>query len=43
MTLVEKTLEDETFLTLAMKVLLVENIDMLLDHGASTHTTNSKT
>ncbi|XP_023275680.1 ankyrin repeat and SOCS box protein 15 isoform X1 [Seriola lalandi dorsalis] len=42
LTLEEKTLEGETFLTLAVKASLVENVKMLLDHGASPHTTNSK-
>lgn len=42
LTLEEKTLEGETFLTLAVKAGLVENVKMLLDHGASPHTTNSK-
>ncbi|XP_040894354.1 ankyrin repeat and SOCS box protein 15 isoform X2 [Toxotes jaculatrix] len=37
----EKTLDGETFLTLAVKAGLVENVKMLLDHGASPHTTNS--
>ncbi|XP_041852955.1 ankyrin repeat and SOCS box protein 15 [Melanotaenia boesemani] len=42
LTLEEKTLEGETFLTLAVKAGLVENVKMLLAHGASPHTTNSK-
>uniref|UniRef100_A0A3Q1CQI7 Ankyrin repeat and SOCS box containing 15a n=1 Tax=Amphiprion ocellaris TaxID=80972 RepID=A0A3Q1CQI7_AMPOC len=42
LTLEEKTLEGETFLTSAVKAGLVENVKMLLDHGASLHTTNSK-
>ncbi|XP_059191008.1 ankyrin repeat and SOCS box protein 15-like [Centropristis striata] len=42
LTLEEKTSEGETFLTLAVKAGLVENVKMLLDHGASPHTTNSK-
>ncbi|CAK6974694.1 ankyrin repeat and SOCS box protein 15-like [Scomber scombrus] len=42
LTLEEKSLEGETFLTLAVKAGLVENVKMLLDHGASPHTTNSK-
>ncbi|XP_049430168.1 ankyrin repeat and SOCS box protein 15-like isoform X1 [Epinephelus fuscoguttatus] len=42
LTLEEKTSGGETFLTLAVKAGLVENVTMLLDHGASPHTTNSK-
>ncbi|KAM7397308.1 hypothetical protein PAMP_020292 [Pampus punctatissimus] len=42
LTLEEKSLEGETFLTLAVKAGLVENVKMLLDHGASPHTTNDK-
>ncbi|KAM9352623.1 ankyrin repeat and SOCS box protein 15 [Symphorus nematophorus] len=42
LTLEEKTSDGETFLTLAVKAGLVENVKMLLDHGASPHTTNSK-
>ncbi|XP_033181901.1 ankyrin repeat and SOCS box protein 15-like [Anabas testudineus] len=42
LTLEEKTPEGETFLTSAVKVGLVENVKMLLEHGASPHTTNSK-
>ncbi|XP_037624418.1 ankyrin repeat and SOCS box protein 15 isoform X1 [Sebastes umbrosus] len=42
LTLEEKTSEGETFLTLAVKAGLVENVKMLLDHGASPHTTNNK-
>ncbi|XP_027128806.1 ankyrin repeat and SOCS box protein 15 isoform X1 [Larimichthys crocea] len=42
LTLEEKTSEGETFLTLAVKAGLLENVKMLLDHGASPHTTNSK-
>lgn len=42
LTLEEKTAEGETFLTLAVKGGLVENVKMLLDHGASPHTTNGK-
>ncbi|XP_042352709.1 ankyrin repeat and SOCS box protein 15 [Plectropomus leopardus] len=42
LTLEEKTSEGETFLTLAVKAGLVENVKMLLNHGASPHTTNSK-
>lgn len=41
LTLEEKSLEGETFLTLAVKAGLVENVKMLLDHGASPHNTNS--
>ncbi|CAJ1056037.1 ankyrin repeat and SOCS box protein 15 [Xyrichtys novacula] len=41
LTLEEKTLEGETFLTLAVKDDLVENVKLLLHHGASPHTTNS--
>ncbi|KAK2842773.1 hypothetical protein Q5P01_012973 [Channa striata] len=42
LTLEEKTSEGETLLTLAVRAGLVENVKMLLDHGASPHTTNSK-
>uniref|UniRef100_UPI0037E7D91D ankyrin repeat and SOCS box protein 15-like n=1 Tax=Semicossyphus pulcher TaxID=241346 RepID=UPI0037E7D91D len=42
LTLEEKTSEGETFLTLAVKDGLVENVKMLLKHGASPHTTNSR-
>ncbi|XP_030280433.1 ankyrin repeat and SOCS box protein 15 isoform X2 [Sparus aurata] len=42
MTLEEKTSDGETFLTLAVKAGLAENVKMLLDHGASPHTTNSR-
>ncbi|KAM6937922.1 LOW QUALITY PROTEIN: uncharacterized protein FYW49_000176 [Xenentodon cancila] len=42
LTLEEKTLEGETFLTLAAKAGLVDNVKMLLEHGASPHTTNGK-
>ncbi|XP_047452604.1 ankyrin repeat and SOCS box protein 15 isoform X2 [Mugil cephalus] len=42
LTLEEKTLDGETFLTSAVKAGLVENVKTLLDHGASPHTTNSK-
>ncbi|XP_039987800.1 ankyrin repeat and SOCS box protein 15-like isoform X2 [Xiphias gladius] len=42
LTLEEKTPEGETFLTLAVKASLLENAKMLLDHGASPHTTNGK-
>ncbi|XP_008287789.1 ankyrin repeat and SOCS box protein 15 isoform X2 [Stegastes partitus] len=42
LSLEEKTLEGETFLTSAVKAGFVENVKMLLDHGASPHTTNSK-
>ncbi|XP_070686951.1 ankyrin repeat and SOCS box protein 15-like isoform X2 [Pempheris klunzingeri] len=42
LSLEEKTSEGETFLTLAVKAGLMENVKMLLDHGASPHTTNSK-
>ncbi|XP_061578679.1 ankyrin repeat and SOCS box protein 15 [Cololabis saira] len=42
LTLEEKTLEGETFLTLAVKAGLVENVKMLLEHGASPHTANGK-
>lgn len=42
LTLEEKTLDGETFLTLAVNAGLVENVKMLLNHGASPHTTNSQ-
>ncbi|KAM7415339.1 hypothetical protein PAMA_019932 [Pampus argenteus] len=42
LTLEETSLDGETFLTLAVKAGLVENVKMLLDHGASPHTTNDK-
>nr|XP_043891235.1 ankyrin repeat and SOCS box protein 15 isoform X1 [Solea senegalensis] len=42
LTLEEKTAEGETFLTLAVKSSFLENVTMLLEHGASPHTTNSK-
>lgn len=42
LTLEEKTSDGETFLTLAVKAGLAENVKMLLDHGASPHTTNSR-
>ncbi|XP_008309807.1 ankyrin repeat and SOCS box protein 15-like isoform X2 [Cynoglossus semilaevis] len=42
LTLEEKTAEGETFLTLAVKANLVENVKMLLEHGASPHTTNGR-
>ncbi|XP_028286389.1 ankyrin repeat and SOCS box protein 15 isoform X2 [Parambassis ranga] len=42
LTLEEKTVEGETFLTLAVKAGLVTNVKMLLDHGASPHTTSSR-
>uniref|UniRef100_A0A8D2ZK20 Ankyrin repeat and SOCS box containing 15 n=1 Tax=Scophthalmus maximus TaxID=52904 RepID=A0A8D2ZK20_SCOMX len=42
LTLEEQTPEGETFLTLAVKAGLVKNVKILLDHGASPHTTNSK-
>lgn len=42
LTLEETTPEGETFLTLAVKAGLEENVKMLLDHGASPHTTNTK-
>ncbi|XP_053742767.1 ankyrin repeat and SOCS box protein 15 [Synchiropus splendidus] len=42
LTLEETTLDGETFLTLAVKAGLEENVKLLLDHGASPHTTNSK-
>ncbi len=41
LSLEEKTSEGETFLTLAVKAGLVENVKMLLDHGASPHTANN--
>lgn len=40
LTLEEKTSDGETFLTLAAKAGLVENVKTLLEHGASPHTTN---
>ncbi|XP_037836751.1 dynein heavy chain 12, axonemal isoform X4 [Kryptolebias marmoratus] len=42
LTLQEKTLEGETFLTLAVKAGLVENVKILLEHGASPQITNSR-
>uniref|UniRef100_A0A673B7M6 Ankyrin repeat and SOCS box containing 15a n=1 Tax=Sphaeramia orbicularis TaxID=375764 RepID=A0A673B7M6_9TELE len=42
LTLEEQTLEGETFLTSAVKAGLVENVKMLLEHGASPNTTNAK-
>ncbi|XP_028305687.1 ankyrin repeat and SOCS box protein 15 isoform X2 [Gouania willdenowi] len=42
LSLEEQTLEGETFLTLAVKAGLVENVRMLLHHGASCHTTNRR-
>uniref|UniRef100_A0A3Q3N1T2 Ankyrin repeat and SOCS box containing 15a n=1 Tax=Mastacembelus armatus TaxID=205130 RepID=A0A3Q3N1T2_9TELE len=42
LTLEETTAEGETFLTLAVKAGLVENVKMLLDHGASPHTPNGR-
>ncbi|KAM3870517.1 uncharacterized protein asb15a [Diretmus argenteus] len=42
MTLEERTADGDTFLTLAVKAGLVENVEILLDHGASPQTTNSK-
>uniref|UniRef100_A0A3Q2ZY01 Ankyrin repeat and SOCS box containing 15a n=1 Tax=Kryptolebias marmoratus TaxID=37003 RepID=A0A3Q2ZY01_KRYMA len=42
MVLYEKTLEGETFLTLAVKAGLVENVKILLEHGASPQITNSR-
>ncbi|XP_051238462.1 ankyrin repeat and SOCS box protein 15 isoform X2 [Dicentrarchus labrax] len=42
LTLEEKTSDGETFLTLAVGAGLVKNVKMLLDHGASPHTTNGK-
>uniref|UniRef100_UPI003AAA81CC ankyrin repeat and SOCS box protein 15-like n=1 Tax=Centroberyx gerrardi TaxID=166262 RepID=UPI003AAA81CC len=42
LTLEEKTAEGETFLTLAVRAGLVENVQMLLEHGASPQTPNSK-
>ncbi|XP_029288930.1 ankyrin repeat and SOCS box protein 15-like isoform X1 [Cottoperca gobio] len=41
LTLEEKTSEGDTFLTLAVKSGLMENVKKLLDHRASPHTTNS--
>ncbi|XP_034734905.1 ankyrin repeat and SOCS box protein 15-like [Etheostoma cragini] len=42
LTLEEKTSEGDTVLTLAVKAGLVDNVQMLLNHGASPHTTNNK-
>ncbi|KAM9854846.1 uncharacterized protein asb15a [Aulostomus maculatus] len=42
LTLEEKTSDGETFLTLAVKAGLVGNVELLLDHGASPHTTTDK-
>uniref|UniRef100_A0A8C6SR81 Ankyrin repeat and SOCS box containing 15a n=1 Tax=Neogobius melanostomus TaxID=47308 RepID=A0A8C6SR81_9GOBI len=42
LTLEESTLEGETFLTSAVKAGFVDNVKMLLKHGASPHTTNSR-
>ena len=42
LTLEEKTSDGDTFLTLAVTAGLVENVKMLLEHGASPHTTNSR-
>ncbi|KAK5927417.1 hypothetical protein CgunFtcFv8_012578 [Champsocephalus gunnari] len=42
LTLEEKTSEGETFLTLAVGDDLLENVKLLLENGASPHTTNSK-
>lgn len=42
LTLEETTLEGETFLTSAVKAGFVDNVKMLLKHGASPHTTNSR-
>ncbi|XP_068170118.1 ankyrin repeat and SOCS box protein 15-like [Antennarius striatus] len=42
LSLEEKTSGGETFLTLAVTAGLVGNVKMLLDHGASPHTTNSQ-
>ncbi|XP_034540783.1 ankyrin repeat and SOCS box protein 15 [Notolabrus celidotus] len=41
LTLEEKTSEGETFVTLAVKDDLVDNVKLLLKHGASPHATNS--
>ncbi|KAJ0069783.1 hypothetical protein NL108_014337, partial [Boleophthalmus pectinirostris] len=42
LTLEETTVEGETFLTSAVNAGLVDNVKMLLKHGASPHTTNSR-
>ncbi|KAM4601695.1 uncharacterized protein asb15a [Polymixia lowei] len=42
LTLEERTAEGETSLTLAVEAGSVQNVRMLLDHGASPHNTNSK-
>lgn len=42
LTLEERTLEGDTCLTLAVRAGLVENVELLLEHGASPHTTNTK-
>ncbi|KAM9568027.1 ankyrin repeat and SOCS box protein 15-like [Salvelinus alpinus] len=42
LSLEEKTMEGETLLTLAAMAGLVDNVKMLLEHGASPHNTNSK-
>ncbi|XP_029378230.1 ankyrin repeat and SOCS box protein 15 [Echeneis naucrates] len=42
LSLEETTTEGDTFLTLAVKSGLVENVKMLLAHGASPHTTTTK-
>ncbi|XP_013863402.1 ankyrin repeat and SOCS box protein 15 isoform X2 [Austrofundulus limnaeus] len=42
LTLEERTLDGDTCLTLAVRAGLVENVELLLEHGASPHTTNSK-
>ena len=42
LTLEERTMEGETPLTLAAKAGLVENVKMLVEHGACPNTTNTK-
>ncbi|XP_072291872.1 ankyrin repeat and SOCS box protein 15-like [Eucyclogobius newberryi] len=42
LTLEETTVEGETFLTSAVKAGLVDNVKILLKHGASPHTTNTR-
>lgn len=42
LTLEEQTEDGDTSLTLAAEAGLVENVKMLLQHGASPHNTNSR-
>lgn len=42
LTLEEPTQDGDTCLTLAVELGLLDNVNMLLEHGASPHNTNSK-